>query len=284
MDELATMLQQAGDAAPSAPASDPSGTGGAAPATTGGGSAPAGQPAADDLPTSVREYLAAHPDHKDVVDLVTRETRSAWTPKLQEAAETRKLIEGLSPQEIQQLRQLKAAQQQNPQAVAQYLRQYADSLVPQVPDPYNGVQPTTEAERLALSKLQELDQWRHQQEQLTQRQQLEQFAAHATQEFARIANEYQITIPNEVLQAAGTFAHANKIPVENALWAVNPQLMREAVERRTRDQVAGVVQQKTQQAAGNPGSISTREGEPGPRKDRSLRSFIAEELANSAAT
>src|SRR5205809_1403301 len=110
-DELTQMLQQAGNAAPPAPAGDPgsgpsaAGTGGAAPPN--GAPAPAAQPDADELPQGIKDYLAANPDHKAAVDIATAEMKRGWTPKLMEAAELRKKLDGLDDQSLNSLRELR---------------------------------------------------------------------------------------------------------------------------------------------------------------------------------
>src|SRR5690348_5811900 len=104
--------------------------------TTPEGVTPASQ--VEDIPQNVRAHLEKHPDHKPIADVLNREFQSAFTPRLQEAAELKKLVDGLDPNAINTLRQLQQLSQTHPEQVAQWYRAQADLLAGNNPTPTNG--------------------------------------------------------------------------------------------------------------------------------------------------
>src|SRR5438552_238736 len=198
-DELTTMLQQAGNAASPAPAGDPEGTGGAAPPN--GAPAPA-QPDADELPQGIKDYLAANPEHKAAVDIATAEMKRGWTPKLMEAAELRKKLDGLDDQSLNSLRELRRMAETDPAGAAHWLRQYAEQIAPTsaAPPPPQGdtFTPMTESEAVLYRQIQamqaQLEKTQAGWNQLTMQQQ----AVQVNDAFNKLQQEMGVEVPANV--------------------------------------------------------------------------------------
>jgi hypothetical protein len=281
-----TELQQALAPPASTPAAgnEPSGTPGAEPAT---GTAPATEP--DELPASIKELIAKNPASKEIVDLVNREMKGAWTPRLQEAAELRKRVEGVDDQSIGAIRYFNQLAKTDPAAAAQWLRSQADALhrqeaatQQQTPDPYAGIQPQTEAEKVLLDRMREQDQWRQQQERSQQeRQQLEAARAVGT-EMNQIAAKYGVEIPIAHRQAVFDIVQKTGMKVEDAYFATARDTLLPQLLQKARDQAASVTQEKLGGAAGNPGSITNRAGEQPQSGPGDFRSIMAREMEAGA--
>ena len=271
-------LQQALAPAAPAPADDPQGTGGAVPAPA------AAPPEADDLPASIKEYLATNPDHKSIVDLVNREMKGAFTPRLQEAADLRKRYDGIDDQTAAAVRYLNQLAKTDPAAAAQWLRSQADAMHQQQPaqpaaaDPYAGIQPQTDAERVLLDRMREQDQWRQQQERSQQeRAQLD--AARAVGgELNEVAKKYGVPIPPEHRQQVFAIVQKTGMSVEDAYFATARESLLPQLLQKARDQAASVVADKAAGSAGNPGSITNRTGEAANTGPGDFRSILSREI------
>lgn len=277
-DEIATALMQGAEAPPAA--DDPSGTGSPAPSAEGAGSGTAGTPETDDLPGSIKEYLAANPNAKDAVDLVTREMRRGLTPKLQEAAELRKKLEGLDDDSLRSLRDLRQLAQTDPAAAAKWLRDYADSLHGTAPPAAPDYQPATDSEAALYRKVQELESRLQRTSQGFEAMTLQQQAFQVGEQFNRIAKEVGVDIPVDVRRQCFEQSRAigGALSPTDIYFARNRDAVVARIAQKARDEAAGVVAGKAAGAAGNPNGVTPRGPAPDDEAPKDLRGLIAYEL------
>jgi hypothetical protein len=216
----------------------------------------------------VRDYLVKNPDHQQIVDMVNREMKSAWTPKLQAAAELQKQYEGLDVNVAAAVRHLQQLIQTDPRNAAEYLRQQAVLLEgtqnPQA-QPVSPETPefATDVEELLYKEVQALRQW--QQEQSSQYAQVQQQtkAVAVQQEFGKLEAEFGVQVPIEARAHAWELSEATggKLSVTDAYFALNRNTLLPTLTQKARDEASGIVQQKA--GLVNPGSTTTRSG-PAP--------------------
>src|ERR1051326_8551543 len=281
-DELSNALAQGtGTVPPPAPADDPSGTGGGASAN-GAGPEPAGTPETDDLPGSLKEYLEKFPDHKAAIDLANAELKRGLTPRLQEAAELRKKLEGLDDQSLQSLRELQRMAQTDPAGAAAWLRQYADQIAPA--QPQNLTQPPapeylTDGERALYQRVQDLESRLEKTSKGFETLSLQQQAQQVGDQFNKIGQELGIDIPLDVRRAC--FEQSQRVggqltPTE-IYFARHRDAVVSRIAQKARDEAAGIVAGKAAAGAGNPNGVTPRTGAddgPGPTE---LKDILADE-------
>lgn len=277
MDEELT-IPQGDDNVAQAPITD-------TPGNTGneGIAAPTPSHTEDDLPASVREYLAQNPNAQEAVDLINREMKAAWTPKLQEAAELRKRFDGLDESVVQAVRHLQTLAQNDPKNAAHYLRQQAELLDgPQgqgqtvtptnAADPYANLVPASDVEELLLNKFRAM-------EQQLQQQQMQQKVVAVRSEFASLQKELGVEIPVEAQAKAWEFSEKSggQISVSDAFFALNRTTLLPSLIQKAKDEASGIVERK---AAGSaPGVIATRGGPAPSTGPKDFDTLLAEEIA-----
>jgi hypothetical protein len=279
MEDLRTMLEAAstGNEAPTTPEPTPQPGNDVTPLDT-----PQVPTPEDDTPQSIRDYLSQNPDHRAVVDLVNREMKAAFTPKLQEAAELRKQLEGLDPNTLQAIRYLDELSRTNPTAAANYLRQQAEALAgsqspePSHADPYAAYEPATDVEAFALQKIREMDAWKQQLEQTQERQRLEAQAVQARSDFEKFESQYGIQMDWNQKAMVWDQAMKSGMGVSDILFLRHKDAILQREIQRARDEASSVVQQKAS-AFGVPGNITPRVPDGGPQL-KSIGDFIRHEL------
>lgn len=238
----------------------------------------------DDLPQSIREYIEKNPDHRPIVDTLNREFKSAFTPKLQEAAELRKQYEGLDPNVVTAIRHLQQLVQTDPRNAAEYLRQQAQLLEgAQTPE----AQPTTpnvpefatDVEELLYNRVTEME--KRYQEQFTYLEQMkqQQEAFRIKGEFAKLKEEMGVEATPEQMAQAWQLSELSggKLSVTDAFFAQNRNDLLPSLLQKARDEASSVVQQKAGMV--NPGTLATREGPAQASGPQDFES-IWRELAN----
>ena len=217
----------------------------------------------DDYPETIKAYLEQNPNAKDVAEVLNREFKSAFTPKLQRAGELEKLVEGLDPQTIQGIRYIHQLAQNNPRQAAEYLRQQAELLyTPPAPtaDPYANIEPATDAEALLLQKARELETWRAQQEQAVAQITMQQRANEVKAEVNQIEKEYGVTIPLHDQERLWQMSDATGLSITDAFFAANRSSLLPKLLQKAKDEASAIVSQKVSGVGGNPGNVSPRAG------------------------
>lgn len=220
-----------------------------------------------EVPDDVRIYLEQNPDHKPIADTLNKQFQKAFTGRLQEAAELRKLVDGVDPNSINTLRQLQQLAQTNPEQVAQWYRSQADLLHNPQPntqqqadtnDPWAGIEPVTDAEALLLQQVKEMSQWRNQFTQQQEQQSLMAKGVQVKQERNAIQQEFGVTIPDTELVQVWDVAEKSGLSIRQAYLALNNERVLPTLLQRARDEASGIVQNKVNMNAGNPNSIPVR--------------------------
>jgi hypothetical protein len=244
----------------------------AVPEVTGNEGATSPTPTDDELPASVKDYLAKNPQYEEAVRVVEREMKSAFTPRLQEAAELRKQYEGLDPNVAAAVRHLQQLITDDPRNAAEYLRQQAQLLEgaqnpqaqpdPANTDPFSQYEPATEVEALLLREVQAMKQWQQQQTSQFHQQAQQQKAVTVQQEFGKLEQEFGVQVPIEERARAWELSEATqgKLTVTDAYFALNRNTLLPTLTQKARDEASGVVQQKMGMSV--PGSLATRGGAP----------------------
>ncbi len=211
-------------------------------------------PAEDELPASVRDYLAQNPDHKSIVDLVNRELKGAFTPRLQEAAELRRQLEGLDPDTLATIRQVQELAQTDPAAVADWFRRNAEEMEARLttpePEPL-GFTPETDREEALWREVQALKNWQQQQQEQVEQQQLQVEAQRVHAECNKIEQEFGVQLPIEARNEIWSFARQKGLGIEDAYFLKNRTTLMQSVAQKARDEASKVVSQK--QALGGAG-------------------------------
>lgn len=241
------------------------------PTPAGNEGQPATPPADDDIPQSVRDYLAQNPDHAPIVENLNRQFKAAFTPRLQEAADLRKQFEGIDPNVIGAVRHLQQLIQTDPRNAAEYLRQQAQLLEgaqnPEAASPpanaFDQYEPATEVEALLLRQVQELNAWKEQQTAQFQQVQRQQQVVQINADFAKLEQELGVQVPVEQRAAAWELSEATqgRMSVTDAFFALNRNTLLPSLLQKARDEASGVVQRKAGETV--PGSLATRSG-PAP--------------------
>jgi hypothetical protein len=226
-----------------------------------------GTPDTNELPQSVRDYLAQNPDHAPIVETLNKQFQAAFTPRLQEAAELRKQYEGLDPNVAAAVRHLQQLIQTDPRNAAEYLRQQAvlleGSQTPQAqPDPANVPEFATDVEEMLYKQVMELRQWQQEQTGQFQQREQQQRAVSVQQEFGKLEQEFGVQVPIEERARAWELSEATqgKLSVTDAYFALNRNTLLPTLTQKARDEASGVVQQKLGLTA--PGNLATRGGAP----------------------
>lgn len=224
----------------------------------------------EDVPENVRNYLEQNPDHKPIADTLNKEFQRAFTGRLQEAAELRKMVEGVDPSAIQTLRQLTQLAQTSPEQVAQWYRSQADLLNPnnsspvltapagQASDPFAGIEPVTDAEALLLQHARDNHTWR---QNFQQQQEQERLTAKGTQVKAErnaLQTEFGVQIPDAELVHIWDKAERADLTIRQAYIALKGDSILAMMVQKAKDEASGVVQSKMLQGAGNPGGVAQR--------------------------
>jgi hypothetical protein len=224
-------------------------------------------PDTNELPQSVRDYLAQNPDHAPIVETLNKQFQAAFTPRLQEAAELRKQYEGLDPNVAAAVRHLQQLIQTDPRNAAEYLRQQAvlleGSQTPQAqPDPANVPEFATDVEEMLYKQVMELRQWQQEQTGQFQQREQQQRAVSVQQEFGKLEQEFGVQVPIEERARAWELSEATqgKLSVTDAYFALNRNTLLPTLTQKARDEASGVVQQKLGLTA--PGNLATRGGAP----------------------
>lgn len=239
------------------------------------------------IPTSVRDYLAQHPDQKAVIDLITGEIKSGLTPKLQEAAALRKQLEGVDPQAIETIRQLQVLAQEDPARVAEYFRQQAaqfDTMVkektPQ--DALADIVPVTDTEALLQTEIQNLKQWKTQQEKITQETVLNQEAQRIHRVIDAVEKKYGVEIPDDQRAEAWRLSRATGMSVDKVWLANNHEMLIAHLVKKAKDEGQTVVRSKQETAAAAPSSVAARQAETVSEKASNFKDFLRQTRAELA--
>ena len=240
---------------------------------------------ADDLPASVKEYLEKNPDHKPIVELVNKELKGAWTPKLQEAAEARKRIEGIADQDLEAIRTLNHLISTDRSAAAEYLRQIANGISPAQAAANAQAASGDQQARTFYSDM-ERELWEKQEAISQQLQQIETatFAQHINNEMSRLESDLGLKIPVQERARAGELARKAGIPVTDAWFALNRDAVVKHHVERARVEATAITAEKAGQAAGNPNGVANRGGEGEGAPARTIRDFLARELEAAGET
>lgn len=243
-----------------------------------------------ELPDNIRTYLEQNPDHKQVADVLNREFQRHFTPRLQQAAELQKLVDGVDPQAIQTLRQLQQLAETNPEYVAQWYRSQADLFHPQQtnnqpftaqpptnPDPFEGIEPVTDAEALLLQQARQQWQWQKDFEAKQQQQVLQAKATQVKSERNALQQEFGVVIPDTELAQVWNVAENSGLSIRQAYLALNNERLLPTLLQRARDEASGVVQNKLNLSAGNPGGITPRQTAPNNAKG-TLQDYFSEAM------
>jgi hypothetical protein len=219
-----------------------------------------GTPDTNELPQSVRDYLAQNPDHAPIVETLNKQFQAAFTPRLQDAADLRKRYEGVDDNVMAAVRHLQQLIQTDPRNAAEYLRQQAvlleGSQTPQAqPDPANVPEFATDVEELLYNKYLAL-------EAKFQREEEQRQVIQVNTDFAKLEQEYGVQVPIEARAAAWEMSVATqgKLSVQDAYFALNRNTLLPTLTQKARDEASGVVQQKLGLTA--PGNLATRGGAP----------------------
>jgi hypothetical protein len=235
------------------------------PEITGNEGTPSPTPTDDDLPATVRDYLAKNPQYEEAVRVVEREMKGAFTPRLQEAAELRKRYEGIDENTVGAIRHLQQLAQTDPRQAAEYLRRQVEMLegtqnpeaAPSLAnvDPLSQYEPATEVEAFLLKQYQEMKTWQDTQQSQFQQIQTQQKAVGVQQEFAKLEQEFGVKVPLEDRAKAWEMAEAagGKLSVSDCYFAMNRSNLLPSLMQKARDEASSVVQQKL--GISTPGSL-----------------------------
>lgn len=247
---------------------------------TGNEGTPTPTPAEDsDYPQNVRDYVTQNPDHKEIADRLNKEFKSAFTPRLQEAAEFRRRFEGVDENVLAGVRHLQQMIQTDPRNAAIYLREQAQLLegtqAPEAaPDSEFGeYEPATEVEALLLREMKELKAWRDQQTQSFQQIERQQQAVKVQADFTKLEQEFGVQVPIEDRAKAWEMSDATggKMSVADAYFAMHRSTLLPSLMQKARDEASGIVQ--TKQGMGVPGNLAERGG-PAPVVDNSFEGIF----------
>lgn len=238
------------------------------PEQTTGNEVAATTPTDDEIPQNVRDYVAKNPEAAQHLEELNRQFKSAFTPKLQEAAELRKRYEGINENTVEAIRYLQSL---TPQEQAAYLKKQIELLEgPQGPeavaqpanDPLSQYEPATEVEAYLLKQFQDMQAWRQQQEAQYQQIQTQQESTRIMQEFDKLQQELGTTIPLEARAAAWEVQRESggKISASDAYFAQNRTTLIEQLTRKARDEASSIVQQKT--GLSTPGGLVQHSANP----------------------
>lgn len=239
----------------------------------------------DDFPQGIREYLEQNPDHRAIAEQLNRQFQSAFTPKLQKAAELQKMVDGLDPETLNGIRYLQQMASQDPARAAMYLRQQADLLhqaqaeqaAPVADDPYDGYEPATDVEAFALQKIREMDQWRQRQEQEAVQRQLQAEVGQIRHQATEISKEFGIQIADHEIARAWDISRQTGLPFRNAFFALQQEQLLPKMLQRARDEASSVVNQKAS-TAGIPSNLTPRTSDVGPQGPRGLAAYLDDAL------
>jgi len=236
-----------------------------------------------EVPQSIRDYLEKNPDHRAIADTLNREFQREFTPKLQKAAELQKLVDGVDPNAITTLRQLQQLAQTNPEQVAQWYRSQADLIhspetaqpVVTPDDPWNGLEPVTDVEAKLLEEVKQMNAWRNRWEQDQQQQTLKVKAEQVKRERDEVQKEFGVQINDQELAQLWDVSERSGLPIRNAYLALNSERVLPTLLQRARDEASGIVQNKLNLNAGNPGGVPNRSG-PTATVKGSLHDYFSE--------
>lgn len=168
---------------PAVPAEDA-----ASPETPGGSTEPS---PAD--PGNLRALLEAkkqaHPDQAEVIEAIYREFQAGLTPKLQEAAELRRKLDGLDDGVIDWVRHFRQTASYSKEAARQMLQEAMAELEgygappPSTPDPFEELGYQSDVERALAAKVRELEQFMVQQQAVAHQ-------AASERQFSSLASEW----------------------------------------------------------------------------------------------
>ena len=171
----------------------------------------------DNLRTLLEAKKAAHPDLADTIDAIHRELQGGFTPKLQEAAELRRKLEGLDDGAIEWVRNFRTTAGHSPAAARQMLQDALAEMEtygqPSTPvDPYEELGYQSEVERALAGKVTQLEQYMIQ-------QQAAMHQATADKHFAELATKWG-DIPYEQKRAVELARGQANLPSEMipVLW------------------------------------------------------------------
>lgn len=123
----------------------------------------------DNLRALLEAKKAAHPELAETIEAIHREFQSGLTPKLQEAAELRRKLEGLDDGAIEWVRNFRATAAQSPAAAQQMLREALEEIEsygqpPAPANPFGDLEWASEGERVLGEKLATLETYMVQQQ------------------------------------------------------------------------------------------------------------------------
>lgn len=268
-EEALSSVQTGNEAQPTPEATTPN---------TGNEVAQSATPVEDDYPQSVRDYLSQNPDHKDIADNLNKQFKSAFTPRLQEAADLRKRFEGIDENTLNAIRHLQQLVTNDPRNAAEYLRQQAQLLEgPQAPEAPSTpeYEPATEVEAYLLRQFAELNSWKEQQSQQFQTIQRQQAAVQIQADFAKLEREYGVQVPVEDRARAWELSEqtGGKISPTDAYFLNARSTLLPTLIQKARNEASSVVQTKAGMSV--PGNLAERGG-PAPNKATSFDEIFNE--------
>lgn len=230
------------------------------PADTGSEPTPTGD---DEWRFNSAEWDSQHPD----LAKYRKQLQADYTKAQQQLADQRKAVEGLAEDDVRWLRTVTEAARLNPAYAKTLLQQAAEQLAQQTgtpPDPYQGMEFATDTERQLAERVQQMEQFMHEQRLNSVQQEVDRRFAELSKQYGDIPFEQQ----HAVIQA---MAQVNAPPAQIPLYWKGMFGIEQAL-RRGRDEGANTVRQKAGMSP-PPAGIASRADEAPPEPQTLLEAL-----------
>lgn len=227
-----------------------------------------------DLQALIAEARTRDPQFAELLDRSHKTWQRGVTPKLQEASDLRRQIEGLNPSQLEWFRHVAQTASLSPQAAAQILQQEAAQLLGQSAAPPEPASDNdawmTDTERQLAQQTRSLQQ---RLEQIEQQTALARVQSEVQQQFDAVGRELGVEIPPAERNAFVAKMAQQNVPhhLIGELYKAGPGLQH--IVRKAREEGERSLRAK-QALPASPSGIAAREGGTAPPMPNDLREYL----------